>query len=80
MGVVNESLCGEGGAGAEKATKFIGVLDIVSLYLTSLIWSDDQYGFEHFKKNSFEQFYINWANEKLQQEFNAHVFKVCIST
>lgn len=49
-------------SGESSGDLFIAVLDI--------------YGFEFFSKNGLEQFCINYANEKLNEQFNQHLFKV----
>ncbi|KAG5119430.1 hypothetical protein JHK82_033850 [Glycine max] len=51
-------------------------LEVGKQYTGKSISILDIYGFQTFQKNSFEQFYINYANERIQQHFNRHLFKL----
>jgi len=61
VAAINRKISALGSAQQRSNKRSIGILDI--------------YGFESFKENSFEQLCINLANERLQQQFNQHVFK-----
>ncbi|KVH99137.1 IQ motif, EF-hand binding site-containing protein [Cynara cardunculus var. scolymus] len=73
VGEINRSLEG----GKQHTERTISIIDMYGFESLQLAVSSHMTGsFLYFQKNSFQQFFINYADERLQQHFIRHLCKL----